>query len=166
MPVAGREILSPGLHVKFPWPMDKVRRQRTDRIQSFNIGSYAVVTFLSGLVYQLLAGGSQTFDLNSSLGIAAGLLVFVLGNHLLVGLVIWLARGQSFAQSGVFGFFTLFLDFTLLAMGAVTAIIWSYNPFAAGLNILPLYLLYNAIRVPALTRRVEELEQQMATAGD
>jgi hypothetical protein len=81
-------------------------------------------------------------------------------------LVIQLARGQSFAESGVFGFFTLFLDFTILSMGVVTAFVWFTNPFAAFLNILPLYLLYNAIRVPALARRVEELESQMAQSGD
>jgi hypothetical protein len=140
---------------KYPW-----------YIQSFNIGSYAVVTSLAGLTYQLVGGESQDFGFYSSLAVATGLLVFVLGNHLIVGLVIKLARRQSFSESGVFGFFTLFLDFTLLAMGAVTALIWSYNPFAAGLNILPLYLLYNAIRVPALIRRVEEMENQLAQSGD
>jgi hypothetical protein len=140
---------------KYPW-----------FIQSFNIASYAVVTTLAGLAYQLFPQGSLSFDLVSSLGIAAALLIFVLGNHFLVGLVILLARGQSFAESGVFGFFTLFLDFTILAMGAVTAIVWQYHPFAALLNILPLYLLYNAIRVPALSRRVAELEKQIAQVGD
>ncbi|MBU6410426.1 MAG: hypothetical protein KGR98_08555, partial [Verrucomicrobia bacterium] len=28
-------VLSPGVHLKFPWPVDKVYRYRTDRIQSF-----------------------------------------------------------------------------------------------------------------------------------
>ena len=37
-PVAGREILSPGPHLKWPWPIDKVRRFQTDRIQSFTVG--------------------------------------------------------------------------------------------------------------------------------
>jgi len=37
-PVAGSEMLSPGLHVKWPWPIDKVHRFRTDRIQTFLIG--------------------------------------------------------------------------------------------------------------------------------
>jgi hypothetical protein len=81
-------------------------------------------------------------------------LVFVFCNHFFVGLVVKLARGQSFAESGVFGFLTLILDFTVLSMGAVTALIWNSNPFAALLNILPLYLLYNALRVPALQRQV------------
>jgi hypothetical protein len=80
--------------------------------------------------------------------------------------VIKLARGQSFAESGVFEFFPLFLDFTILGMGSVTALIWFYNPFAAFFNILPLYLLYKALQVPALERQVENMESQMAHSGD
>ncbi len=37
-PVTGREVLNPGMHVKLPWPMDKVYRYRTEQIQSFVIG--------------------------------------------------------------------------------------------------------------------------------
>jgi HflK protein len=37
-PVEGRQLLSPGAHVKFPWPIDKVFRHRTQQIQSFHIG--------------------------------------------------------------------------------------------------------------------------------
>jgi hypothetical protein len=82
-----------------------------------------------------------------------------------------MARGQSFAQSGVFGFLTLFLDFTVLSMGAVTALVWQSSPYAALLNILPLYLLYNALRVPALTRQVQDMkiirtQSGLNTSGD
>jgi hypothetical protein len=48
----------------------------------------------------------------------------------------------------------------------VTALVWISNPLASLLNILPLYLLYRAIQVPALERRVQELERQMAQTGD
>ncbi|HNQ89271.1 MAG TPA: protease modulator HflK [Verrucomicrobiota bacterium] len=37
-PVASRKILNPGLHLKWPWPIDKAFRYETDRIQSFTIG--------------------------------------------------------------------------------------------------------------------------------
>jgi membrane protease subunit HflK len=37
-PVAARPILEPGFHFKLPWPIDKVRRYETERIQSFEIG--------------------------------------------------------------------------------------------------------------------------------
>ena len=36
--VGGREVLQPGLHLKFPWPIDRVHRYSTEAIQSFQIG--------------------------------------------------------------------------------------------------------------------------------
>lgn len=38
-PVAGREVLDPGAHLKWPWPMDKVYRYRTEEIQTLRVGS-------------------------------------------------------------------------------------------------------------------------------
>lgn len=37
-PVAGREVLDPGLHLKLPWPIDTIYRERTREIRSFVIG--------------------------------------------------------------------------------------------------------------------------------
>jgi len=37
-PVAGRDLLGPGPHVKWPWPIDRVYRYQTDRIQGFTVG--------------------------------------------------------------------------------------------------------------------------------
>jgi hypothetical protein len=70
--------------------------------------------------------------------------------------VVKLARGQSFAESGVFEFLTLSLDFAVLSLGIATALAWAFNPFAALLTSLPLILLYQALRLPALVRRLEE----------
>ena len=37
-PVAGRMLLGPGAHFKWPWPVDKVYRYRTEQIQTFDVG--------------------------------------------------------------------------------------------------------------------------------
>ncbi|MEY2430125.1 MAG: hypothetical protein QOJ40_3010, partial [Verrucomicrobiota bacterium] len=37
-PVEGRTLLNPGAHMKWPWPIDKVYRFRTEQIQSFDVG--------------------------------------------------------------------------------------------------------------------------------
>ena len=37
-PVAGRAVIGPGAHLKWPWPVDKIYRYRTEQIQSFNVG--------------------------------------------------------------------------------------------------------------------------------
>ena len=133
---------------KYPW-----------YIQTFNIANHVIAVFLAGLVFQVVNEGDQLLDLASAMAMVAANLIFVLGNHFLVGLVVKLARGQSFAESGVFEFLTLFIDFTVLSMGTLTAMLWSYSPFVSILNILPLYLLYNALRVPALKRQLEEMKK-------
>ena len=38
-PVAGRPVLGPGPHFKWPWPIDRIYRFRTEQIQSFEVGS-------------------------------------------------------------------------------------------------------------------------------
>lgn len=37
-PVAGREVLGPGIHFKLPWPIDEVYRERTLEVRNFVIG--------------------------------------------------------------------------------------------------------------------------------
>ncbi len=37
-PVAGREVLGPGIHFKLPWPIDEIYRERTLEVRSFVIG--------------------------------------------------------------------------------------------------------------------------------
>ncbi len=37
-PVPGREILGPGPHLKWPWPVDQIRRYQTERVQHFTVG--------------------------------------------------------------------------------------------------------------------------------
>jgi regulator of protease activity HflC (stomatin/prohibitin superfamily) len=37
-PVAGQSVLTPGAHVKLPWPVDKVYRYRTEEIQTLSVG--------------------------------------------------------------------------------------------------------------------------------
>ena len=132
---------------KYPW-----------FIQSFNIGNHVLSVFLAGMVYQFVSQGAAVSSINGAIAMILANLVFVFGNHFLVGLVVKLARGQSFAESGVFGFLTLFLDFTILSMGGIAALLWAYNPFVSLVNIMPLYLLYNALRVPALKRQLAELK--------
>jgi hypothetical protein len=131
---------------KYPW-----------FIQSFNIANHVLSVFLAGLVFQFVSQGEAVSSVLGAIALILASLVFVFMNHLLVGLVVRLARGQSFAESGVFGFLTLFLDFSILSMGAIAALLWAYNPFVSLVNIMPLYLLYNALRVPALKRQLAEM---------
>ncbi|HTP03489.1 MAG TPA: hypothetical protein VMJ64_19090 [Anaerolineales bacterium] len=142
---------------KYPW-----------YIQCFNIGAHVLSAGLAGLVYALVDEAAAPLHADGAPALILGMLAFILANHFLVGVVVWLARGQSFAESGVFAFLSLFLDFTVVSMGAVTALLWKYYPLASLLNILPLYLLYNALRVPRLRRQIEEMRAPVkaGAAGD
>ena len=129
---------------KYPW-----------YIQSFNIATYIVATLLTGYVYRWINPDMTLYSFSGVVSILATLAVFTLLNHLMVGLVVWLARGENFVKSGIFDFLPLMIDFILLCMGACTALIWILNPYAIILAILPLYLIYSTLRVPALERQTE-----------
>ena len=120
--------------------------------------NHVLSVFLAGLVFQAVSQGSRVLNLNGALGLVAASLVFVFGNHFLVGLVVKLARGQSFAESGVFELLTLSLDFTVLTLGAVTALVWGDNPLLSLLNIPLLYPLYQALHLPALSRKFAHMK--------
>jgi hypothetical protein len=133
---------------KYPW-----------FIQSFNIGAHLIPMFLAGRLFETISQSTKALDLNWTLGLVAANLLFVFGNHLLVGLVVIVARRQSFAESGVFELLTLALDFTVLTLGTVTVPVWSSNASLSALNIPLLYPLYHALRVPALMRQLQEMKK-------
>lgn len=124
-------------------------------IQGFNIASFIIVAYLSGLLYKFINPEMSLRSLEGILAIMASLAFFTLLNHLLIGLVVWFARGENFSKSGIFDTLPLMIDYTLLCMGAATALIWSLNPFATPLAILPLYLIFTTLKVPALERKTE-----------
>jgi diguanylate cyclase (GGDEF)-like protein/putative nucleotidyltransferase with HDIG domain len=123
-------------------------------IQTFNIASFAVTTAVADasyrLVYSIPIDGAE---FRNAVAILAALLAFTLVNHLLVGLVIKLARGQSLAQSGVFELTPLTIDFGLLCLGTGAAFVARISPVAVIFMAIVAYLLQTALRVPALERK-------------
>jgi hypothetical protein len=138
------------IRYKYPW-----------YIQLFNMGSYTVAITMAGFVSQVLNPGDTPMTLTGAVGSLLAAVAFTFLNHLMVGLVVKLARGESFVESGVFGFLSLIMDFTMFGMGAASALLWRVNPVAITFNLIPLYLFYNALKVPALQRQVEQLEGKL-----
>lgn len=124
-------------------------------VQLFNMGTFAIAVTVSAMF--LDAGGASAAEGSASwlLLTVTGLGAFTLVNHVMVGLVIWLARGQTLRESGVLGAFTLMLDFALLCLGLLAALIWAFNSIAVVLVGFVAYLLYEALKVPALERKAE-----------
>lgn len=125
-------------------------------IQSFNIASYALTVFISFAASDFIRVNATSDRLSSLPAILLGIITFTLVNHLLVGGVIWLARGENFKQSGVFSALTLMIDSNLLALGGATALVWTLSPLAALLTLSPLYLIYSTLKVPALQQRTRQ----------
>ena len=143
--------LAEWLRHRYPW-----------YIQTFNISVYAIAAIAADFIYRLINPANTPLELQGALALGVSIAAFTFLNHLLVGIVLQLARGQTFAESGVFDFLPLAADFTLLGLGAASALIFLINPFGALLNIIPVYLLYQALKVPGLGRRVQDLEARLA----
>jgi diguanylate cyclase (GGDEF)-like protein/putative nucleotidyltransferase with HDIG domain len=124
-------------------------------VQTFNIATY----FLAAQAAQICMGPAISslapMPVLEVAAILAAMAVFTGVNHLLVGLVIWLANGENLAKSGVFGRLTLMIDFSLLCLGTGAALVWVVNPFAVVMVVTPLYLIYSTLRVPALERQTD-----------
>jgi len=124
-------------------------------IQLFNTGCYILVMQAAGVAYYLINPDNVLVSWQAALAIAVSMATFNLLNHLMVGIVVWLARGENFRKSGIFDFFPLMLDLTLLYFGAGLSLIWVYNNFAIVLFLVLIYLIYSTLRVPALERQTE-----------
>jgi diguanylate cyclase (GGDEF)-like protein/putative nucleotidyltransferase with HDIG domain len=124
-------------------------------ITAFNIAQYLISLVGMGLVYNLLNPNLILEGWLSIIAAIAAMVAFTLINHFLVGLVLWAARQENFEESGVMNLFPLALDFTFWVIGASAALVWNFEPVAVLLVLIPLYLLYNTLKVPALERKTE-----------
>jgi len=123
--------------------------------QLFNIGNYFLAMWIASFTYFWINPNEAFNTWQAILGIFVSMAVFNVLNHLMVGIVVWLARGENFKTSGIFDFFPLMLDLALLIFGASLSIVWQYNASAILLFAIPLYLIYSTLRVPALERKTE-----------
>jgi diguanylate cyclase (GGDEF)-like protein/putative nucleotidyltransferase with HDIG domain len=124
-------------------------------IQIFNTACYLIVVNVAGFIFSAINPDLTLTTSNGILAIATSMAVFTLLNHLIVGIVVWMARGENFKQSGIFDLFPLIIDLTLLTLGAMLVLIWDNSRFALLLFAFPIYLIYSTMRVPALERQSE-----------
>lgn len=129
---------------------------RTDwYIQLFNISCYAAAAQTAGWIYSTINPTGETTSWETIIAIVLGMSGFTLLNHFVVGIIVWLARGENFKQSGIFDPITLLIDLMMLSVGASLAIVWHYNPYALLIFLIPAYPLYMALKIPALERKTE-----------
>lgn len=120
-------------------------------IQTFNIAHSLVSALAAWALFHAIdnVGGMEpTWRIAMAAG--AAMAAFLLANHLMVGLVVWLARGISLKESQVFSFSSLTTDLALLCLGAGIAVFWNLNPWLLALGVAPFFLFYRALYVPRL----------------
>jgi len=126
-------------------------------LQPFNICTHVLAGFAAKGVYDFFAGYlgdfSQVYSSFSLLlGVVTSAVTYVIVNHLMVGLALVLARGASWKDSGILDVETLTIETILLFMGAVTAVLWTINPWLILPALSPLVLMYKALMIPQLKR--------------
>jgi diguanylate cyclase (GGDEF)-like protein/putative nucleotidyltransferase with HDIG domain len=129
------------LKARYPW-----------FIQTFNICNWmlsALAAWAIGHAILSLGGDDKVGGHYALAGLAAAA-VFVLLNHLLLSTMLKLARGHSFAESGLFGLESLGTDFVIAALGTVVAALWRIDPWVVPAALAPLLLIHRSLSVPGL----------------
>ena len=124
-------------------------------IQLFNISCYTIAMFVGGNLFHLLNPSAVLNSGDAILALVVGMGGFTIANHFLVGVIVWLARGENFKQSGIFGLTSLLIDLTMITIGASMEIVWQINPYALLIFLLPSYPLYMSLKIPGLERKTE-----------
>ncbi len=139
VPMVVISLIPEWIKYRYPW-----------YIQTFNIATYMLNALAAAAAFHALApdGISLTWGAAAAVG-AAGVTFGVL-NHAMVALVLYLARGITARDSGIFSRESLETDMSLLGVGTGMAIFWSIEPALIVIEIVPLFLFYRALFVPKL----------------
>jgi len=124
-------------------------------IQAFNTTSNFVVMAAAYLVFNLINPSGSLLTSVGVLSIAVSMVVYTLLNHIILGIVLWLARGENLKTSRMLDVFPFVMDVTMLTFGCMLNVVWNTSPYSMVLFLLPLYLIYTTLRIPALERQTE-----------
>jgi diguanylate cyclase (GGDEF)-like protein/putative nucleotidyltransferase with HDIG domain len=122
-------------------------------LQTFNIFDYllsAMAAWFVGRVLLLEHAGIANGALRLSIAGLAACLVFVAVNHTLLAIMLRLARGFSFRETGLFDAEYVATDLVLAALGVAVYAFWNSNPWLVPFALTPLFLIHRSLSVPAL----------------
>ncbi|MHB1414364.1 MAG: diguanylate cyclase [Chloroflexota bacterium] len=124
------------LRSKYPW-----------HIQLFNLANLLIDAFLARALFVRLGGssGGPLVEPHILLAALLAVTVFTFLNHLLLGVVFRLTRGDSWRDTRLFDAENLLVDGTLTCTGIIVALLWQVSPWLVGLTITPLFLTYRAL---------------------
>jgi diguanylate cyclase (GGDEF)-like protein/putative nucleotidyltransferase with HDIG domain len=121
-------------------------------VQSFNIANYtldslAAYAVAHGIEHSGLVGSPHARE---ALAGAAAALTFVLLNHVLLAVMLNLARQYSLRDTELFTFDGLSTELILAGLGVGVATFWRLNPWLIPFGLAPLVLIHRSLAVPQL----------------
>src|SRR5918912_2934201 len=121
-------------------------------VQSFNIANYtldglAAYAVAKGIENSGLIGSTQARD---ALAGAAAAITFVLLNHVLLAVMLNLARRYTLRETELFSFDGLSTELILAGLGVGVATFWRLNPWLIPFGLAPLVLIHRSLAVPQL----------------
>jgi diguanylate cyclase (GGDEF)-like protein len=112
-------------------------------IQPFNISAHVISGFVAYWAYSIIGSDPiSSYSPRSVVGVVIALALYVLLNHLLVGLALMLARDLSWKQSGILEIDSLLPDLVLSCLGYVVAVLVGLSPWVALPALAPLALVH------------------------
>jgi diguanylate cyclase (GGDEF)-like protein/putative nucleotidyltransferase with HDIG domain len=130
------------LRLRYPW-----------YIQVFNICNYTLNMLVAWGTAQLVLRAEPPFggnDLSTAVAGIAACVSFVVLNHVLLGVMLRLARGHSLRETGLFSPESLSVDLVLAGLGVALATFWSSNPWLIPIALGPLLVVHRSLSVPRL----------------
>src|ERR687883_266974 len=121
-------------------------------VQSFNIANYtldslAAYAVAKGIERSGLIGSTQAREAVAG---AAAAITFVLLNHVLLAVMLNLARRYTLRETELFSFDGLSTEIILAGLGVGVATFWRLNPWLIPFGLAPLVLIHRSLAVPQL----------------
>jgi len=147
LPVAVLQHVPEWAKERYPW-----------YIQSFNTANHALSAFAAWAAALALNEHLGSLHPNPRYAVAgiAAALAFVLANHVVLAVMLRLARGVSFSASGLFAVESFTGDFILAGLGVAVAVVWQANAWLVIAVIAPLMLSHRSFRLLGRARDSEE----------
>ena len=130
------------LRERYPW-----------YIQTFNIANYALSGLAAHHAYVFFSAADGALPSDHLRQFVAGLAAaasFVSLNHVLLAIVLKLARGHTLRGTGLFTLQSVSTDVVLALLGVVVAVLWELNPGLATIALAPLVLVHRTLALPKL----------------
>src|SRR5947207_36125 len=129
-----------------------LRSRKAWYVQSFNIANYTLDPLAAYAVAQVIqhSGLIGSAHAREALSGVAAALVFVLLNHVLLAVMLKLARDYSLPETELFSFDGLSTELILAGLGVGVATFWRLNPWLIPFGLAPLVLIHRSLAVPQL----------------